>query len=259
MLQKIRDILRLNDLSDQEISVYVALLQVQKATIPMIREKSGLPNITVYRCMKDLEERGMVESEKLNRKQAVYMPLTLEKLIGKVAHAQKKLRRMELELRNLDSLIPYMNDLEHDEKPEIDLRLGFDAFREEYLKIPDAFADEYMHIGSFPKAWEIMKMNYDSPEERWFINRRMTNNLFTRVLNIPSMEAETVQSNDSREKRTTRLCATIPIKNDCLAIAKDQVTHFVNDPENPRVIIIRNLELVKAHNAQFEDLWREAA
>ena len=258
MLRRIKDLLRLNDLSDQEIAVYVALLKLQKATIPMIREKSGLPNITVYRCMKDLEERGMIDTEMLNRKQALYRPLTLEKLIEKVSKAQKKLRRMELELRNLDSLIPYLNEAEGKEEPEIEVRLGFDAFREEYLKIPDALKGEYMQMGNFANTWDTMKMNYDSPEERWFINRRMRNNLYTRVLNMPSPEAEAVQRNDSREKRTTQISATIPIKKDCMAISKAQVSHFVNDAGNPRVVIIRNPELVQAYHSQFETLWSRA-
>lgn len=255
MITKIKDILRLNDLSEQEIAVYIALLTLQKATIPMLREQSGLPNITVYRCMKNLEERRMVDVELINKKQACYKPLTLEKLIVKVEHAQRKLRRLELELKNLDSLLPYIGEKELKDEEEIEVRAGLDAFREEYLKMPDLFEDEYLHIGCTEAFWETARWNYESPEERSFIHRRMARNIYGRVVDPYTPTAEMIQKNDSREKRTLRIVNEIPVKRDILMIAAHQVSHFVCDVDNPRVVIIRNPALIALHKAQFEALW----
>ena len=39
-----------------------------------------------------------------------------------------------------------------------------------------------------------------------------------------------------------RLVPHLPVMKDLAMIAEDQVTHFVNDADNPRVIVIRNPE-----------------
>lgn len=257
MLQRIKDLLRLQDLSEHEIAVYVALLKLRKATMPQIREKCGLPNISVYRALRQLEDRDLVESHMMNGKQSAYCPLSLEKLIRKIGFAQRKLRRIELELRNLDSLLPYMEESEGDDQPEIDIRLGLDAFREEYLKVPETFDEEYFQFGNAAKFWESAKLDYDAPEERTFIRHRLASNLYLRALDIPSHVTERIQNNDSHEKRTMRLTSSLPVMNDLTMIGKKQITHFVNDKENPRVLIIRNPELVAAKRQQFETLWMQ--
>jgi sugar-specific transcriptional regulator TrmB len=255
MLRKVKDILRLLEIPEQEIAVYGGLLELQKATIPELREHLGLPNITVYRSLKLLVDRGMVDREGVSKKQIVYRPLTPQKLIRAISNTQHKLRRIELELLKANKLLS--SPASHSVLPDVEMRLGLDAFREEYLKLPDTFHDEYLHLGSAEKFWETAKFNYDSPEERGFINRRLSNNLYTRALDTPSSVSERIQRNDSREKRTMKLVPKLPVMNDLLMISDAKVVHFVNDRESPRVIIIRNPELVQSHRAHFATLWNQ--
>ncbi|MDO8648650.1 MAG: helix-turn-helix domain-containing protein [Candidatus Peregrinibacteria bacterium] len=256
MQRRLRDLLRRTSLTEREIDLYILLLKLRSVTIPRLAAESHLPHITVYRTIKHLEERGLVVGKPMNNKQSVYSPLSLEALIAKISCEQRKLRKLELSLRGLDALLPYM-DIEEDREETIELREGVEAFREEYLKMPDVFKDEYLHIGSTPGFWETAQMTYESPEERSFIHRRLAKNLFARVLDPPSPQAEVIQRNDSREKRTMQLRGNLPITKDFLMIAEDQVSHFICEPADPRVVVIRAPELVRAHRTQFDMLWAQ--
>jgi sugar-specific transcriptional regulator TrmB len=257
MIQKVKDILRLNDLTENEISVYIALLKARMSTIPQLREATGLPNITVYRAMQSLTERALVEVIALNRKQKCYKPLTLAALVKKVSSAQRRLRKLELELRRLDTLLPYLD--ERAPEDDVIVRSGLEAFREEYVKMPNVFRHDYLHIGNCEKFWETARLNYDAPEERYFINRRLERNIHGRVLDTYSPTTAMIQKRDSPEKRTLKIVPSLPITKDLLMIAEDQVTQFVCDIDNPRVIVMKNPELVALHQDQFRHLWAGAA
>lgn len=257
MIQKVKDLLRLNELSEAEISVYMALLKARMATIPQLREATGLPNITVYRTMKMLEERTLVDAVTLNRKQKCYKPLTLDALVKKVASAQRRLRKLELELRKLDPLLPYLD--EHRADDDVIVRSGLEAFREEYVKMPNVFQRNYLHIGNCPRFWETGRLNYDAAEERYFINRRLERKIHGSVLDTYSATTEMIQKRDSLENRTLKIVDKLPIEKDLLMIAETQATHFVCDPENPRVIVLKNPELVKLYQDQFARLWATAS
>ncbi|MFA6523709.1 MAG: helix-turn-helix domain-containing protein [Candidatus Peribacteraceae bacterium] len=255
MRRRLRTLLQHADLSEKEIALYLHLLVLRRTTILELRERAKLPNITVYRTLLKLEERGLVKRTMRNGRQAIFEPLTLRALTRAVSDEQRKLRRLELELRDLDTLLPYMDaEREHDVE-DVEIRYGRDAFKEEYLKMPDVLEEEYLHIGNMANMWKTAGFGYESPEERSFIHRRLARNIFARVLDIPTSEAEEVQRNDSREKRTLVLKESLPIMENFLIIGERQVSHFLCDPEHPRVIVIRQPELVATHRSHFETLW----
>ncbi|NOS67974.1 MAG: hypothetical protein HOO67_06485 [Candidatus Peribacteraceae bacterium] len=258
MIDRIRYLLRLSDLTEQEIRLYLQILKKRTATIPALIASTKIPPVTVYRAMRKLEERGMVQPKTVEGRQREYSPLSLEHLARHIGGEQRKLRRLELALKNLDRLLPFMG-IDELEPDTIEIREGVDAFRDEYVKIPDTFENEFLAIGTAPNFWKTAQMNYECPEERNFIARRLSRNIYSRVLNMYEPQALLFQRNDSREKRTTMLTDELPIKKDCLMMCSRQVSHFVCDVENPRVIIIRQPELVALHEQHFQALWKRHA
>ncbi|MDD5056037.1 MAG: helix-turn-helix domain-containing protein [Candidatus Peribacteraceae bacterium] len=254
MRDRLHSLLRAADLSEEEITIYLWLLKLQQSTIPELRSKSGLPNITVYRTVMKLEDRGLIEHVRLNRKQCAFRPLTLGKLARRIASKKRRLQALENELKNLDRFLPLFDP--DPDTPDIDLRSGRDAFREEYLKFPELLHQEYLHIGNMANMWKASGLHYEAPEERWFINKRLAKNVYARVLDVPTPEAKVVQTFDSREKRTLVLRKSLPITDDFLLIGEKQVSHFLCDPDNPRVIVMRSPEQVAVHRGFFEALWK---
>ena len=99
-------------------------------------------------------------------------------------------------------------------------------------------------------------MTYWCPEERNFTHKRLTKGISCRIVNIHTPEAEEFRKNDTRELRTSKLADTLPIVKNYLGITEHQASYFLCEPENPRVIIMKQPELVAMQKQSFEKLWK---
>ncbi|MFA5947573.1 MAG: helix-turn-helix domain-containing protein [Candidatus Gracilibacteria bacterium] len=257
MRNKLKYLLTTADLKPEEITIYLLLLKLQKTSANELIAKSNLNSMMVYRTLKSLSEKGLIDSHLINNKQKIYCPLSLESLIKKIDIEQKKLFRLKQSLKNLDSLLPYIDIDNEKEEENIEIREGVENFRAEYLKYPDLCKDEYLHIGSMENFWAVAGMDDDCPEERGFRRKRMGNGVYARVINTRSPVMEGIQNRDTRECRTTKMKDSLPIMNNYLAITETQSTLFVCDKANPRAIIIKNLELLNLQKEQFKTLWEK--
>ncbi len=258
MKKRLTNLLRCANLKEEEIKVYLLLLKFSEATIPQIVSKNGLPTITVYRTVKRLFERGLIEEDKLNKKQNIYKSLSLNALIKKINFEERKLSRLKQNLKNLDSLLPFMDIEQEEDEDLIEVHEGIDAFREEYLKIPKLCKNEFLHIGSMTSYWDTAGMSYDSAEERYFINTRMNRGVFARVLNPNTIDAERIKKRDSMEKRIMKIRDGLPVSENYFTMAENQSALFVCDKENPRVIVMKQPDLLALQKAQFKELWEKA-
>jgi len=256
MKHRLQSLLRLAGLREEEATLYLHLLKLRRASMSELIAASGLNVMMAYRTMKRLQERGLVSAMKINRKTSVYAPLTLTALTKKLDQEQRKLRKLQLALRDLDPLLPYLDmEAAKDDADPIEIREGIEAFREEYLKLPDCCTDEFLHIGSMQNYWRIAGMSDEAPEELAFRRKRIGKGTYCRIFNTHSPESETFAKRDSRELRTSRLVDDIPVRRDYLAYADNHVSHFICDAENPRVIVIRQPEAVALYRKQFEMMW----
>lgn len=255
MIKKIVSLLRLADLKEEEVRIYLLLMKLQRATISELVGKSGFNSMMVYRTIKRLLDRSLVGSKKLNNKQNLYCPLSLENLVKKIDKEERKLFRLKNSLMNLDLLLPYIDFNEDKDEEMIEVKDGVENFRAEYLKFPDICNEEYLHVGSMQNYWKTANLSYDAPEERGFIHKRLSKDIYARCLNTYSKEAEEFYLRDSLEKRTTILKRELPVMKNYLAIAETQSALFLCDEKNPRVIVVKQPELLALHKAQFAALW----
>lgn len=260
MKRKLLSLLREADLREEEIRLYFLLLKMQQAGIPDLIAKSQLPSMTVYRTMQRLIDRGLVETLPINNKQKLYRPLSLAALARTLAAQERRLRRLELSLKNLDPLLPFI-DLESDDEIEdgIEVREGLDAFREEYLKFPDICKGEYVYLGNMLNYWDTAQMTYECAEERTFINKRLSRGIHCRIIDLYSDGMEKITKNDSREMRQSKLALDLPLKKNYLGISEKHASYFICEEENPRVLVIKQPELLDLYRSQFEHHWNHAA
>jgi sugar-specific transcriptional regulator TrmB len=263
MRRRLQDLLRLARLKEDEVVLYLSLLQLKRAGMPALIAKTGMNIMTAYRTIQRLKERGLVQGININKKQEVFAPLTLAALIQTLDREQRALGKLRESLKNLGPLLPYL-DLETQERSDtqdelIELREGIDAFREEYLKIPDHCRDEFLHLGSMQNYWDVAGMGDESPEELAFRAKRYRRGVYSRNINTNSDAIRAVQMRDSKELRTLRITDDIPVKHDYVAFADNYICHFICDKNDPRVVIIRHPELQAFHRKQFTDLWRSGS
>lgn len=259
MRKKIIYFLKQAGLKEQEIKIYLSLLNFRNMTLQELVVKTKLNYMMVRRTIQSLFEHEIISIKPLNYKQDIFSAVSLQALVKKIGRKQKKLRRLELTLRNLDLILPFCNldQEENGEEELIEIQEGLDAFRGEYLKLPDICKEEYLHIGSMVNYWKTAEISYEDPLERNFIHRRIRKGIYARVLDIFSKEAENFQKNDSKEKRTCILKESLPITKNYLALAETQASYFICDPQNPQVIIIRQPELLNLYRYNFSSMWSE--
>ena len=257
MKRRIRQLLEQAELSEEEIRLYLMLLQCSSATASELIECSGLNRMAVYRALGRLENRGLLNVTPVNKKQLRYAPLALSPLITRLEKEQKSLRRLQLALEDLDSLLPYMNDLDHDIDEPVEILEGLDSFRSEYFKLPEQCNEEFLHLGSMEHYWNAAGMSDEAPEELAFRAKRYARGVYARVLDLRTPGMEEVGKRDSKELRTLRMCSKLPIQRDYIAFANTYLCHFICDKDNPRTIIIRHPELVALHKQQFQTLWKK--
>ncbi len=261
MKNRLFHLLSLAGLREEEVALYLQLLKLRRASMSELIESSGLNVMTAYRTIKRLQDRGLVSALKVNQKQSVFAPLTLRALTKKLASEQRALRKLQLALQDLDPLLPFLDldrEYTHNDSDElIEVREGLDAFREEYLKLPDSCESEYLSFGSMQNYWNIAGMSDESPEELGFRDKRYRGRIYAIALNTISKESERFASRDSKELRRTRLLDTLPMGKDYIGFADDRVCHFVCDDDNPKTIIIRHPEVRNLYLKQFRDIWDE--
>ena len=259
MRQKIQNVLRLAGLREEEAAMYLKLLALKRASMAQLIAGTGINVMTAYRTMRRLQERSLVQAFSVNQKQSVYAPLTLKSLIRKLDHEQRTLRKVQLALQDLDPFLPYVDlsaQSEEDGGGEpVELREGLDAFREEYLKLPDFCDGEYLHVGSMQNYWDIAGMSDESPEEMSFRAKRYRRGVFAHVINTDSPAMREIAKRDSKEMRTLRIVDDIPIRRDYIGFARDHIAHFICDKETPRVIVVRHPELLALYRNQFRRTW----
>jgi sugar-specific transcriptional regulator TrmB len=258
MLKKLKYLLSLAELKDEEINLYLLLLKIKKATIMELIAGSGLNTMRVYRTILKLEERGLINSDFLNKKQKIYYPLSLESLIMTIQRKAKKLFRLEQSLKGLDPLLQFVDINAEVDNNLIEIKEGLDAFKEEYLKLPSLCKDEFLHIGSMENYWNVAGMSFESPEERYFIHQRISRGVYARVIDIKTEKMEEVGKSDSIEKRTLKLKDKLPIMENYFTIAPTHTSLFICDVENPRVIVIKQPDLLNIQREQFRSLWESA-
>ncbi len=257
MQRKLHRLLASADLREEEIAVYLALLKLRRASASELAAARKLNHMTTYRTLSRLQERGLVKAVPLNAKKKLYEPLSLASLVKALETQERKLRKLELALRGLDRLLPFMDidDTSHEGDEQILVREGLDAFREEYLRMPQLCEEEYLHIGSMHNYWKAAGMTYECAEERNFIHTRLARGIDCRILNTWSTQAEEIRRNDSLEHRLSKFKDNLPIVENYMGITETHVTQFICDPQNPRAIVIRHPDLVRLHHEHFEQLW----
>lgn len=259
MKRQIRILLRKAGLREEEVKLYLTLLTCTSATIAELQMKSGLTHMTTYRTLQRLIDRGLIQATPINGKQSIYSPLSLRELIHALEKEQRRLRKIEASLRDLDHLLPFLEqdgDEESADFESVEIREGAEAFHQEYLKLPDLGNEEFLAVGSSEKFWEASRASIDSPLERSFVHKRLQNNVYSRILMLACNDADEIARNDSREKRTTMQKKELPVMKDVLMICGSQVSHFLCDPQNPRVIIMRDPALVEMQKKGFEAIWK---
>ncbi|MEK6973390.1 MAG: helix-turn-helix domain-containing protein [archaeon] len=142
-------------LSDGEVKVYTAVLELGIASINKIHEKVGIERRNIYDILNKLIEKGLV-SYTLEKQVKVYQCT----YPGKIA---EEIKKKQLSLKELEKKIPQVKSLFNASKPEIRAEVyrgneGIKALLDEVIEYKESFwlgGNSFEEYTAVPKSLEI--------------------------------------------------------------------------------------------------------
>jgi sugar-specific transcriptional regulator TrmB len=248
MQRNLKSLLRLADLKEEEIVLYMHLQRIGEGTVTQLKAETSISLSTIYRTINRLLDRRLIKSIETNAKQSVFVPLPLTSLIKKIKSEQTKLDKLVNSLEGMDNFIPFSESVE--------IRSGTEAMKEEYLNYVNNARENLFSLGSVMSLWNMTDISYHSSEERNFIKKRLVKGIYARVFSDDDKEFYEVRNNDSLEKRTTKIKGGVLEDKNLFMMTEDYSTFFLCEEENPRVVITRHPDLLRLQKEHFSNLWK---
>lgn len=142
-------------LSDGQIKVYAAVLELGISTLNSIHEKTGIDRRNIYDILNKLIERGMV-SYMVEKGRRTYQCTPPEKI-------REEIKRKELALHALEQQIPDMRELYAAAKPEIRAEVyrgneAIKSFLDDILRYRESYwlgGNSFERYTAVPKSFQI--------------------------------------------------------------------------------------------------------
>ena len=159
-MDEIKAFLQNYGLSDKEIAVYVACLQLGQASVQTLAKRAGTKRPGTYLILDSLEQKGLVDTLK-TRKGMTYRATHPKKIATRLDHLQS----------DLDSVLPELLAMRHDreDKPVIGVYEDYDVY--------DRLADEvrtYVETGKEAIYFGNSEHFYAKPDKvrKWYSSMR---------------------------------------------------------------------------------------
>lgn len=227
--------------SQNETSVYLALLKLKAGTAIKITEASGLAKSTVYDTLRELSQKNLVNIyKKRGRKHfSVNDPSVLKDIL-----AERK--------NSLDRMLPELLALYAGGSIETRAQLykGKDGIALVSEEILDE-AHELLGIGSPEELFENMPELFP-----YFTERRKEKGIKLRAIFRDSQKARERQKRDEEDLRESRLVQPPIPFSPLLYVWKNKIA-LLTFTDEAVAVVIENKELAQMIRAIFELLWNQ--
>ncbi|MDO8513785.1 MAG: helix-turn-helix domain-containing protein [bacterium] len=240
------DFLKQLDLSEKEIEVYLACLELGESSIVSIKEKTGLPRTTVFHELENLRDRGLIEITQTATRR-IYIPYPPRKIMTLIRGKQEKLQE---QAENLEKFLPEFNRLYEFSpfQPRVRFFRGEEikAIYEEILETP---VDEIYYVGETNKLTDILDKNFFID----WVARKVKKGIWTRSVWVRGKIDSFFDPKEGLRKRRIG-----PVGFECPAhyyIYGDNVAILTSIKENFGVVITSR-ENATAMRNWFQQLWK---
>ncbi|MEI6498490.1 MAG: helix-turn-helix domain-containing protein [bacterium] len=233
-------------LSDKEIKVYLAILELGENPIMPIKKKVGLPRTTAFHALEQLKSFGLIEILE-TPKRRVYVPYPPRKIVSVFNHKANKLREqaesIQKDMSELNQLFGSATFM-----PKVRFFVG-DEIREIYEEILDSPIDELIFVGETNKIEGILGHNFF----RDWVKRKVQKGIWTRSIRVKNEENLFFDPNDSLRKarfapESFKAPAQIYIYHNSVAIISSANENFAT--------VITSREYAGTMKHWFSELWK---
>ncbi|MEK7084393.1 MAG: helix-turn-helix domain-containing protein [Patescibacteria group bacterium] len=235
-----KQLLKSLGLSDSQVKVYAAALELGEANMQELSEKSGVKRTSIYNFIEELKERGLM-TETRKRKRRVYSAVHPAQLLE-----IEKTRIGELE-RVLPELLAIHN--RQKTKPRVTFYEGMDRVLEVYTdqlrekKPIFAYEDLEHMVGSMP----------DSFLANWPMERAKKNIPFASI-SRDSEVARAFTKKNIKFLRRSKLVKANDWKTE-INIYGNKVAMMTFRPDHPICVLIEDKDIAETMRANWQMFW----
>lgn len=236
-------------LSNNEVAVYLAILENGDSTIPSLSLVTGLSRGTVYDITEKLKAKGFVHEIKKGKRRALVAENPTNKLYSLLDSKHADLQKSK---NVVEKILPTINVLHggRDFKPEIRVYEGEEGFRQVWDEIFSYEGRNFLSIARIETFQKFMGEDFLAE-----IQQRKAKLAFTsRAINENSAVAQTLKSDDKKYARETRLAPLGFQFPSSEIIFGDKIAMFSTREENI-IVVIESKDFAQTHRVYFEMMW----
>lgn len=238
-------------LSHKAAELYQLSLRSGGSSITSLSNLLKVSRPNIYTLIKELEVEGLARpapESGYSRRFAVETPsIVLERL-------REKKKEVETLENSFISEMPDLLTLYH--QGESPTKIKVVQGRDEYLKIFNASVEETRdEIWFFGSADDFIQFISWKTENEW-IKKRLKHKIFLRALLLPGEDAKTLQEEDERELRETRILTNTPHFSASFMLFSNKLIFW--QPKVPLALLIEDEYITETMNVVYEKLWAAA-
>jgi len=242
---EIQVILKNFGLSEKEIAVYLALIELGPSSVRDIAAKSKVNRGTSYDILKSLINLGVVSYYNKESKQ-YFIAEPPEKLLSAIDQKKENLDEVR---KNVEQSLPLIKTLFEKQggKPAVKLYEGAKGIRQILEDVLSSGEKEY-YLYSFSTAEDRKSIYADMPD---FSKKRITKKISVKIISLG--EGGQLAGLDERKQMPAQ---GEEIKSTHEIIYAGKVAHIsLDDKDNPVGIIIQNEAIYQTQKLVFEFNW----
>jgi len=247
----IEEVLRRIGLTDSEIKVYIALLDLGESTSGDILNKAGLRTGKIYEILFSLERKGLISQVQVNGMKR-FSPADPRRVYEMLEKHKEEINQQE---KSFKDIVPnLLAKIKSKKKPiNIEIFTGFDGLKTAYLKETNYYkkGDTLYVLGILPKE-AYQKKEYDFFIYNIYPKREKTG------ISIKKLYSENAKKDKSIQEKKAQI-KYIPYEyTPSINVIGELTTISISAGDQTLHISIENEEVAKGFIKQFELLWKSA-
>ncbi|MFH1187553.1 MAG: helix-turn-helix domain-containing protein [bacterium] len=231
-------------LSPKEIKVYLACLELGKARVQDISQKTGIERTNNYSLLQGLIAKGLVRDIEASGKH-LFIAESPENLILKLKDKEDKIKQIMPELKSLYNLSPNKPKIKFYEGKE-----GYSAICEETL---NSGSKEILYFANLSNLYETL--GGSSYDDEYYIPKRLKNNIHLRMLVTPDKRMQEMKKRDKQENRETKfLPKNFPFEGSVFIF--ENKTALISSSKELISLVIESKYISEMLKSMFETLWQ---
>ncbi len=230
--------------SGKKARIYLALLELGRASVIEIAKKAELKRTTVYNLLPEMIHDGLIKTG-VKKKRKFYFVEDVRRLVRRAEEQQQKIRCLLPELKAIHNVLP--------QKPRITYYEGVGGMKELYQDTLDSTPSggtilSYTGLTDF---YRLMPYEY----YRWYVEERVKRKIRLRAIAYDSQTARDWQKKSKEDLREVKIITSKNFMfNADTEIYANKVA-LISYRENFLGVVIESKEINEMQKSAFEVMW----